>query len=74
MIDLTKILTISGKPGLYRIISKGKSTSIVEDVLTKKRTSLSSRNQVSILDNISVYTNSDDLPLKEVLIKIYEKK
>ena len=47
--QLEKIISISGKPGLYKLISQLKSGFIVEDVLTKKKASISNSSQVSLL-------------------------
>ncbi len=68
--NLEKIISISGKPGLYKLISQSKGGFIVEDLNTGKRTSVSSQNQVSLLDNISIYTYEDDKPLSEIYSKM----
>lgn len=69
------ILAISGRPGLFRLISHGRGTLIVETIdATKKRFSASPREQVTALNDISMYTDSDDKPLMEIFQAIKEKQ
>lgn len=69
------ILAISGRPGLFRLISHGRGTLIVETIdATKKRFSTSPREQVTALNDISMYTDSDDKPLMEIFQAIKEKQ
>ena len=68
--QLEKIISISGKPGLYKLISQLKSGFIVEDVLTKKKASISNSSQVSLLDNIAMFTFDKEVPLFEVMENI----
>ncbi len=70
---LENIISISGKPGLYKLVSQSKGGFIVEDLNTGKKTSISSQNQVSLLDKISIYTYEDDVPLENVFDTISEK-
>ena len=63
---LEKIISISGKPGLYKLISQLKNGFIIEDVLTKKKVSISNSSQVSLLDNIAMFTFDNEVPLFEV--------
>lgn len=63
---LNKILAISGRPGLFRLVNQGKNMLIVEDVVTGKRTPAFARDKVSALSDISIYTLSQDAPLPEV--------
>ena len=63
-----RILTISGKPGLYRLVSSGRNMFIVEAVdATKKRMPVHSTNQVVMLDDIAIYTDTEEVPLRDVL-------
>ncbi len=64
--QLEKIISISGKPGLYKLISQLKNGFIVEDVITKKKASISNSSQVSLLDNIAMFTLEKEIPLFEV--------
>lgn len=65
--QLEKIISISGKPGLYKLISQLKNGFIVEDVMTKKKSSISNSSQVSLLDNIAMFTFEKEVPLFDVL-------
>lgn len=64
--QLEKIISISGKPGLYKLISQLKNGFIIEDVLTKKKVSISNSSQVSLLDNIAMFTFDKEVPLFQV--------
>ena len=70
---LKKIISITGKPGLQKILSQGRGTLIVEDVETKRRFPVHSRDQVVSLGDISMYTESGDTPLGEIMQMPYEK-
>src|SRR5690606_18800382 len=72
--DLTKIISISGKPGLYKLISQAKGGFIVEDLDKGKKTSISAQNNVSLLENVAIYGVSEEFPLKDVFTKIYNKE
>ena len=56
---LKKILSISGKPGLYRLISYGKNMIIVESLVDKKRFPAYSNNKIISLGDIAIYTSGD---------------
>ena len=69
------VLTISGKPGLYRLLSHGRNMFIVECVdASKKRVPVYNSDQVVMLDDIAIYTDTEELPLRNVFAKIYEKE
>lgn len=68
---LKEILSITGKPGLYRIITPGKRTLLVEDIVSKKRFPLGARDRVVCLGDIAMYTVGEDLPLDKILDKVY---
>lgn len=70
--DLSEILTISGKPGLYKIVAQSPGRVIVESVLDGKRMPIFMRHNFSILSDISIYTMEDDIPLGEVFKSLYE--
>ena len=72
--DLSKILSISGKNGLFKLISQGKNNFIVESLEDKKRFSAFQSDGVSTLDNISIYTHDEMLELKKLLQTIYLKQ
>lgn len=69
---LKDILAISGEPGLFRFIAQGKNAIIVEHVETGKRSSAFSSAKVSSLEDISVFTENEDLPLGKVFDRIFE--
>lgn len=70
-----RILTISGKPGLYRLLSQGRNMFIVEAVdATKRRMPVYNSDKVVMLDDIAIYTDTEEIPLREVFAKIQEKE
>lgn len=71
--DLSKILAISGKPGLYQSIAQTKTGVIVESLIDGKRFPAFSHERISSLAEISVFTEGEDIPLKTVLKSVYEK-
>lgn len=72
--DLSKILAIAGKPGLFKMLSQTKSGFIVESMIDGKRFPVFAHERISSLQEISIFTTVDeDLPLKEVFKKIHSK-
>lgn len=68
------ILAISGKPGLYRLVARGNGNLIVESIdEQKRRITAGSRDRVTSLRDVSMYTMDDDKPLMEVFESIKEK-
>lgn len=65
--DLTKIISVAGKPGLYRIVAQGRQALIVESLIDGKRMPIPSSVKVSSLEEISMFTTGDDVPLSKVL-------
>ena len=72
--DLSKILSISGKSGLYKVISQMKNAVLVESLTDKHRFPAFSHEKVSSLEEIAVFTASEDKPLKEILKAMFEKE
>jgi len=70
--DLKKILTISGQPDLYKMITNTSKGIIVESIVTKKRSQAFASQRVNSLEDIAVYTDKGEVPLKKVLVKIYK--
>ena len=65
------ILAISGNPGLYLLVSRGRSTLIVETVdEQKKRLSVGIREKITSLNDISIFTDDDDVLLTTVFENI----
>src|SRR5690554_4851842 len=71
---LTKILSVTGRPGLFRLISTNKNMNIVESLTDGKRIPVYMHEKVVALSDVSMYTNEDDIPLREVFKKIKEKE
>lgn len=63
---LKKILSISGRPGLYKLVSYGKNMLLVEGLTDGHRFPVHSRERVMSLGDISIFTTSEDLPLSQV--------
>jgi len=72
--DLTKIMSVSGKSGLFLSVGQTKNGLIVESLTDKKRFPVYVSDKVSALEDISVFTIDKDLPLKEVLKKVFDKE
>lgn len=70
---LKKILSISGKPGLYKLISQGKNMLIVQAIPGGKRMPAYGNEKIVSLGDIAIYTNDEDVPLREVLASIKAK-
>jgi hypothetical protein len=72
--ELKDIMAISGKPGLYKFVAQGRNAIIVEHIETGKRTSAFTTERINSLEEITVFTNEKDLPLKDVFRAIYDKE
>lgn len=71
---LKTILSISGKPGLFKLVSHGKNMLIVESLADKKRVPAYAKDKVISLGDIAIYTDETEVPLHEVLSSIKEKE
>lgn len=71
---LKTILSVSGKPGLFRLVSNAKNMVIVESLTDKRRLPIYARDKVVSLGDIAMYTDEGEVPLSEVLTKIQEKE
>lgn len=71
---LKEILSIAGKPGLQRLISNASNAIIVESLIDGKRFPAYSNSKIIALEDISIYTENEDMPLKEVFKRIYDKE
>ncbi len=69
--DLKDLMAISGYPGLFRFISQGRNAIIVESLEDKKRMSAYSTSKISTLEEIAVFTETEELPLTEVFKRMY---
>ena len=72
--NLDRIIAITGKTGLFKIISKGNNVVIVENLSDKKRIPITTRDQVNNLDEIGIYTVEDTKPLSEIFDIIAKKE
>jgi hypothetical protein len=72
--NLKDILSISGEPGLFKFIAQGRNAIIVEHLETKKRKTAFASAKVSSLEDISIFTDKEDLPLGKVFDLIFEKE
>lgn len=71
---LREIISITGKPGLFKIIGQGNRRLIVEDITSGKRFPALERDQIISLGDIAMYTQGDDKPLGEILDLAYAKE
>ncbi|GGD10999.1 DUF5606 family protein [Hyunsoonleella pacifica] len=71
---LEKVLAISGKPGLYKLVTQTRGGFVAESLLDGKRLSISLQNNVSVLSEIAIYTLTEEVPLHKVLGKIKDKE
>lgn len=71
---LRTILSIAGKPGLYKLISQGKNMLIVESLIDNKRVPAYGHDKIISLGDIAMYTDSEDIPLSEVLTAVKNKE
>ncbi|MDN6281017.1 MAG: DUF5606 domain-containing protein [Psychroflexus sp.] len=72
--ELDKILAVSGKPGLYELMAKTRGGFIIKSLENDKKMPINLQNNVSILSEIAIYTYTEEIPLKEVFLKINEKE
>jgi hypothetical protein len=72
--SLEKILSITGKPGLYKVNTQTRSGFLAESLTDGKKMSVSARHNVSLLSEIAIYTLTEELPLRTVFEKIYKKE
>lgn len=71
---LKTILSISGKPGLFKLVSQGKNMLIVESLIDKKRVPAYAKDKVISLGDIAIYTDETEVPLHEVLTSVKNKE
>jgi len=71
---LDKIIAVTGKPGIYELISGGKKNIIIQSLVDGKRFPISALSNISTLESIAIYTESKEVPLTEVLYTIFQKE
>ena len=74
MTKLKEILAITGKPGLYKLVSRGNNMLIVESLVDGKRMPTYARDKIVALSDVSMYTDADDIALSEVLTSAGKKE
>ncbi|KJD34649.1 hypothetical protein PK35_02430 [Tamlana nanhaiensis] len=72
--SLEKVLAISGKPGLYKLVAQTRGGFVAESLIDSKRISVTMQNNVSVLSEIAIYTLAEEVPLHVVLKKIKDKE
>jgi hypothetical protein len=72
--ELDKVMSISGKPGLYELKAQTRGGFVAESMLDGKKISVNLRHNVSLLSEIAIYTYTEEVPLREVFQKIKEKE
>ena len=71
---LDKVMSISGKPGLYELKAQTRGGFVAESMLDGKKISVNLRHNVSLLSEIAIYTYTEEVPLRDVFQKIKEKE
>lgn len=71
--ELSKILSIAGKPGLYQIISQSRGGVVVTSLVDGKKLAIGQTQRVSTLSDISIYTEEGDEPLANIFKAFLEK-
>lgn len=72
--QISGIISVSGLPGLYKVVAKTRNGIIAESLIDQKRIPVYSTTKVSALEDISLFTTGEELPLIEVLKKFHEKE
>lgn len=72
--SLEKVLSISGKPGLYKLKTQTRTGFLAESLLDGKTINVSGRHNVSLLSEIAIYTLTEEVPLRKVFEKIAQKE
>ncbi len=72
--SLDKILSISGKPGLHKLVTQTRTGFVAESLIDGKRSTVNMRTNVSVLSEIAIYTLEEEIPLREVFSKIQTKE
>lgn len=71
---LKDILAISGEQGLYKIVNQTKNSIIVEHLETKRKMPAYASHKISALEDIAIFTDDEEVSLKNVLLKIFDKE
>jgi len=74
IMGLTKTIAITGKPGLFNIISQSKGGFVVQSLVDQKKFPISNSHNVSVLNDIAIYTYEEEVPLRNIFLTINEKE
>ena len=72
--QLDKIVSIPGKPGLFEIITQTRAGFVAQSLVDGKKISIAFKNNISVLNEIAIYTLDEEVQLKEVFQKIWDKE
>ena len=72
--SLDKILSISGKPGLFKIVTQTRTGAIVQSLVDGKRITVGAHSNISVLSEIAIYTLTEEVPLRDVLKRVKTKE
>lgn len=72
--DLSGLISVSGMSGLYKVVGQMKNGVIAESLSDKKRVPIHAHQQISSLEDISMFTTGDNKPVSEILKSIYDKE
>ena len=70
--DLKKIITVSGEPELFMLVNSNPKGIIVEGIESQKRKQIFSYQRINSLEDIAIYTQTGEVPLKEVFVRMYK--
>ena len=71
--EFNKIISVTGKPGLFQVVSQSKNSIIVESLTDKKRLAINTTQNVSLLENIAIYSYEEDVPLLIIFKSMFKK-
>ena len=71
---LEKILSIGGKPGLFKLITQTRTGFVAESLIDGKKITVGLRSNVSVLSEIAIYTLEEEVPLRQVFLNIQVKE
>ncbi|MGZ3864086.1 MAG: DUF5606 family protein [Bacteroidia bacterium] len=72
--DLSGLISINGMPGLYKVVGQMKNGVVAESLTDKKRIPVMASQQLSALEEISMFTTGENKPVSEILKTIFEKE
>ena len=70
--DLTKTLAISGQSGLYTYLAQARNGAIVQSLVDGKKSCFPATSKMTALEDISIYTEDEEVKLKEVFLRMHE--